>query len=496
MSMNDYNNKILRDLQYWQDLNEAKLPDARLIDSIPPLSCEDSKELPQSVIKFYVFGKWFIYFFGNVVVPYIRVLNLFTLRHISYLFKALCRSQDLEEPVVTANEVFCFLKNIHPEDLHKICACICKNRRDSDNLIASIVEDDAGLFIEHFYNLNLSGNCMSAFDEIIRIIKNIEFFKSFLFSDEDSELSLVSFILQSHLSEVSPDFKGRNLEPEENPDYYRDMILALHDLVKDKNDTELHVYISNNFNSEDWMQLALRMLLVSVYNVSWIWESLTQEEKYLSDEILYPEKDLALIVNGERVFPSQEIIKIVQESQSEWCNDMSASIVAEDDCASVVTSQDNITIHSKDTRHFDFPTRLISEVEPTGMNSDDRIKILTYVFKKLLPGNFLDVTVEDFIYLFGGSKEVPKSYHLPFVWDGEDAVIKALFRIFYIPNKPPKYWRELIITKYDKDRGIAKHNWAWNKNAVAFEDLERGITNFIFAQTGKELKQLPPRKKK
>lgn len=78
----------------------------------------------------------------------------------------------------------------------------------------------------------------------------------------------------------------------------------------------------------------------------------------------------------------------------------------------------------KEKRHLDFPSRLVNNSEPNRIFVDEHIPILTEIYN-LYGGGFEKMTCEEFLYLFGATKEPPFNYDPPYYWSGEHSTMKA-----------------------------------------------------------------------
>lgn len=141
----------------------------------------------------------------------------------------------------------------------------------------------------------------------------------------------------------------------------------------------------------------------------------------------------------------------------------------------------------KEKRHLDFPSRLVNNSEPNRIFVDEHIPILTEIYN-LYGGGFEKMTCEEFLYLFGATKEPPFNYDPPYYWSGDHSTMKALIRILYSPQ--PKILKSLILHSSDKELGVKSHDWGRNKNKVAYVDIETNIIDIIKRVTGKILKKL------
>lgn len=494
MEILNYKKKLLEDIEYWNEVNKAKMPEERLINLVHPMTHNIEVLLSIEAYHFYAFGGWYYQFLGNVIVPICRVLYHFMIRHVNKLYKSLCMVCDSSQNQLSVLDTFLFLKSFPIEVAKDICLNLCDNKTDAAHLVSCIITNNAELFIDLFCNLRISAQAKVAMETSINLLRKYDFYITCFDFDKDVDDEVIRVFFKRFLADVSGIEDLESIPHTEDFNLYTSMCKALASLGNIKNETSFNYKFLDKYDYSIWLQLAFNSLSFAMIDVSFIWDALTTEEKNVLNGILNPENDLPLILNNERILSTQDIIERAGELRVEFCQDLNKMKKVEKDSDFCQDLQEPNQKEVYDTRHFDFPTRLINDVEPIGMNPDDRKKILADIYG-LLPGSFVNSSVDDFIYLFGGSSVVPPTYRLPFIWDGKATHIKALFKILYEKNNPPIECNKLIITKTDSIKSIRQHKWSENKDAVKHEKLEEVIIEAVRKATGKSLQRLPPSKR-
>lgn len=152
-------------------------------------------------------------------------------------------------------------------------------------------------------------------------------------------------------------------------------------------------------------------------------------------------------------------------------------------CITVIEMSNRVP---SDIRNFNFPTRLAAGVSQN-LYTNERIAVLTEIYH-VFGGSFENMTCDDFVYLFGASNKVPSTYNLPYYWCGDEATLQAILRILYF--RQPRPLRQMILHVSDKKNGAKDHDWATNKDKVAYADIEETIVSIVARVTGKILKKI------
>lgn len=135
---------------------------------------------------------------------------------------------------------------------------------------------------------------------------------------------------------------------------------------------------------------------------------------------------------------------------------------------------------ANNTLRFKFPDRI--KVYSNHYNA-----ILTEIYK-YYGGGFEDMSCEDFIYLFGGTGKMPKSYAPPFYFMNDDARLKALIRILYV--RQPRKFGNIILHISDKATGAIYHDWGVNKKGASYIDDEKLIQSIVSSIAGVKMESL------
>lgn len=306
MRLSDYKNKLSEDLQYWNEVNKAKCPDGDLKNLVPPLSDEDKMNLPIEIRSFYNMGRWFFNFVNSVVVPYNRVLLLYSKRHILECFKSNIVYDEHYIDEATPDEIYDLLKFVPFDSAKGICKTICENSEDAQTLITFVEQDDLSGFTYCISKLGIPSRFLIAFTKTNNLLKHIEYIGSMSNSESISDFSEYTYVLKSHFSEVSSEIDLVS----EVTNYAMRMIDSFLELADCKNNTDIQEYIINNFSHESWYVLAKRFFSSSVYSMRRIWNDLSHDEKNIVDNIINPEREMVIVVNGEKVRPTNDIIQL------------------------------------------------------------------------------------------------------------------------------------------------------------------------------------------
>lgn len=297
--------KLSLDIQYWNEVEKAKLPvsDEELVS---PLSDEDKGKLPADVSNFYIYGRWFCRFMQNVAIPYTRVSILYSERHISEFFKASMVFNEHQIEDSSPYETYDVLTAIPFDSAKSICYTICGNTADAQNLLSYIKLNDLAAYTSYFSRLNLNKRVLKAFTRTKSVLRQIESSKSLSELEDNLDTRAYTFAAKSLITDVSlePDFEIANY------DFTYKMVEALMELAEDKYNAEIHEYIMNNYSYYLWEIIAKRFFCMLVYNMRRIWDDLSQEEKEIANEIINPEKMTVFTVNGKEVCPTQHIIHL------------------------------------------------------------------------------------------------------------------------------------------------------------------------------------------
>ena len=486
MSIGDYKNKLAKDLEYWRNVNEAKLPDQDIIDMVPSLTDEERELLPNEVVGFYKGGQWFWNFIGWVALPYIRVTQLFNMRHISDLFKTYLVSDDHNISVPMADEAFDLLKYLPTDAAREICLELCEDRGNAEILMNSVIRDDLSTFTTCFTGLSLPDLKLKALTKTINTLKQTEFFNSVQEIEEISNMSMLSNSLKGLISDVS--FEKENGIEASN--VLMDVIDTFNELVEEKHNEDLNKYICENYHYRAWITIAKRLFCPAVYAMRRIWDSLTTEEKDVANEILNPEREMIIVIDGERTRPTQHIInlalrwskisrkKVLERDKDHDANETVNEITPEP------LKVSNRIVKANGVR-LPFPTRLVNNSDK--IYSQSYNKILGAIYEKygLM---FENMGKEDFIYLFGATNRMPQTYNPPYYWTADESLMKAMLRILY--SMQPRVLKNLILHISDREAGKSSHDWGRNKNKVAYYDTERTIIGIVREVSGATLQEL------
>lgn len=486
MSIGDYKNKLAQNLEYWKNVNEAKRPDQEIIDMVPSLSDEEKSFLPQEVVGFYNGGRWFWNFIGWVALPYIRVTQLFNMRHISDLFKAYLVSDDHNIPIPMADEAFDLLKYLTTDAAREICLELCEDRANAGNLMNSVIRNDIHSFTTCFAGLSLPDIKLKALTKTINTLKQMEFFNSVQEVEEIPNMSMLSISLKGLISDIS--FEKENGIEASN--VLIDVIDVFLELVEEKHNEDLNKHICERYPYQIWMIIAKRLFCPAVYAMRRIWDSLTLEEKDVANEILNPEREMIIVIDGKRTRPTQYIIdlalrwsKISRKKVLERDKDRGA-IETVNEITSEPLKGSNSIVKTKRDR-LPFPTRLINDADKIYSQSYNNILGALYQKYGLM---FENMGKEDFIYLFGGTNKMPSTYNPPYYWAADESLMKAILRILY--SIQPKVLKNLILHTSDREVGELSHDWGKNKNKVAYYDTERTIIRIVKEVSGATLREL------
>lgn len=311
MRLSEYKNKLSEDLQYWKDVNEAKLPDSDVMELIQPLTDEDRQKLPNEICNFYFGARWFFHFYGSVVIPQANILLLFYKRHISECFKSFTVYDEHDICEAAPHEVYELLKYISLDSAKEICLNFCEKKEDVNNLMSCLWQDDSSGFLRYFSALQIPTQYLIAFTKTINLLKNFELSKAINTKamttyEEDFDLSYVSYAIKSHFSEVSTESEMVS----DISDFAIRLIDAAQELATDKDNTDLQKYISENYDLHTWIKLGKRVYCMIEYNICSIWDYLSQEERNIADDIINPKQELTLRANDVIIRPTNDIIQL------------------------------------------------------------------------------------------------------------------------------------------------------------------------------------------
>lgn len=493
MSIGDYKNKLAQDLEYWKNVNDAKRPDQEIIDMVPSLSDEEKSFLPNEVVGFYNGGRWFWNFIGCVALPYIRVAQLFNMRHISDLFKAYIVSDDHDIPIPMADETFDLLKYLSTDAAREICLELCEDRANAENLMNSVIRNDLHSFTTCFAGLSLPDVKLKALTKTINTLKQMEFFDSVQEVEEIPNMSMLSISLKGLISDVS--FEKENGIEASN--VLMDVIDVFHELVEEKHNENLNRYICESYPYQIWVIIAKRLFCPAVYAMRRIWDSLTPEEKDVANEILNPDREMTLIINGERTRPTQHIIDLALR----WSKISRKKVLERDNthyCLPIKESDDkNPTLKNKTESaivkivRLPFPSRIINN-KVDGILSN---RILQAIFKEY--GHFLTrangelITEDEFVYMFSGRINRPNNYNPPYYWSADKNIFAGLIRLLY--DGQEKGFDTMILLPSDIGRCRSSIKWSTKKQGLGNKTLapiENTIQAIVEDVAGKRLREV------
>lgn len=482
MSFIDYRKNLLQDIRYWQEVGEAKECGNSINEYIPPLTEEDKSSLPKDIQRFFNCGRWFFLFMNNVCIPYCRIVQLYYKHHIASVFKTILTNQKFNEVYdnkkFMADELYDFFSNISLNDVREICRIICEKKELQQDLLMSFRIQDLRGFASAYSNLALTSKLMTALSITRDFLKVCEIISILLESIIDIDSTSVNFVFQESLSEIShhnEEVLGFQLEFCQK---FSELIKLFYALNEDKYNPIICERIASKVNSEWWMFFTKSLMCGLTGAMRRFWNVLTQKEKDVIVEILESREDIAVKISDKEIYSSKHIINIILR----WSNRYVEKSISNNIHRSAISNDDNDTLSqikesqsSVNLERLPFPTCQSGKVLPDLHNA-----FLEALFERY-GMYFKDMSLESFIFLFGGICDAPKSYSPPYCWCGPVNVGQAMLSILYDPQ-PSILKREQLFYFQSKKKGEISYDWSRNKDKISKNIMrteEKAITDIV-----------------